>query len=73
MLEVDILEGIWAGKGGDSQHSCHEDVGHQAERDVDKVGKHPISRSDHLKEGMSIWSFAFQLNGKSCEEQDLPY
>jgi hypothetical protein len=53
------------------QHSSDKNVGEKAEANVDAVSNATISGPNNLEEGMRIGRPSLQLNGNSCEENDL--
>ena len=69
--------GRHAGQGGHDggaagqQHGRHEDVGHQAEDDVDAVCRAAVARADRLEEGVGVGRLALQLDRQRGEEDDL--
>jgi hypothetical protein len=53
------------------QHSCDENIGHDAEDSEDQMSTGSEASLDDFKEGMGIWCSSLELDGDTREEQDL--
>ena len=53
------------------KHCRDENVGHEREGNVDKMGGDSIASLDDLQKGVCIWGLAFELDGEGCEEDYL--
>ena len=70
-IGVHASESVHDGSTTKQKHSSHNDVGQNCEHKEDLVGSVTPASADDLKEGMSIGSFALNLNSEDTEENNL--